>query len=279
MDPMAFFIQMMQQGARIRLLNVYKGVPIAYEASFVQLGNSTIRLRTSLYQVACLYRDKETFIQATWLPDILRARVLALDAIALEVELGDFSPVPEGIGERQQVRVHTEEPLLGAVFTPGMGEAYRAELADLSAEGLAVYIPRRNFYPTVYRPGVKITITLQLPGEYDIEEKKASGPLTGALDPMQRFSRESLRSAHTPGTGHPDESRLRKRVPFPEINIHGQIANLREEAVLGRVRAGVHISPGDPSRSVIQRFISLRQAEIVRELQTLYNLISKEENR
>jgi hypothetical protein len=267
-------LRLVEAQEKIRLLNIYKGVPIAYEAALAQAGESSLVFNTTPYQIVCMYRDKVTHLQCAALSGVVRAQVQALEPANLLAELCDFAPVPEGVGDRREVRVQPEEPLQSELFTPGMGEAFHAELADLSLEGLAVYIPRRNFYPTVYRRGVKIKATLRLPGEYEAGSVTATGSLH-LPDPMERFSRETLRLSHAPGvlkaTGKLES---RRRLPFPELEIHGNIANLHEEAEMNRVRLGVRIAPGDPSRTYLQAFISQRQAEIVREIQAIYSAIS-----
>ncbi|MCI0521718.1 MAG: hypothetical protein L0Z70_15845 [Chloroflexi bacterium] len=273
-EIMQALIQASAAQEKIRLLNIYKGVPIAYEATLEQAGDASLVFKTNPHQIVCLYREKSTYFQCAALPGVVRAQVRALEPANLLAELFDFTPVPEGVGDRRQVRVQTEEPLKSGVFTPGMGEAFEAELADLSADGVAVYIPRRNFYPTVYRRGVKIKITLRLPGEFEVGDTPyAESP--GTKDPLYRFSRDALRIAYAPGvlktTGKLEG---RRRIPFPELEIHGNIVNMHEETAMSRVRVGVRIIPGDPARPYVQTFISQRQAEIVREIQALYRVIA-----
>jgi hypothetical protein len=277
-ELMQIFQNILQAQEHIRLLNVYKGVPIAYEASLVSVAEDTIQIKTNPYQIVCLYREHETFIQSPLLPTMISAQVSTMTPAEMQAELGAFEDVPSGVGDRRQVRVQPEVAVKGDIFTPGMGEAYQAELGDISSEGLAIYVPRRNFYPTVYRRGVKITITVRLPGDYDLPPEHEKDQPDDTRNPLYRFSREALRVSHAPGvlkrTGSLDGAQTRRRAPFPDMDIRGNIVNIQEEPDAGRFRVGVRILAGDGSRALIQRFISQRQAEIVRELQAIYALIS-----
>jgi len=273
------FHRLLHEQKSLRLLNVYKGVPIAYEASLIQVRDASIQVKTNPYQMVCLYHERETFLQSPHLPYILKARVVSLQPPLMQAELGEFQGAPAGVGDRHHVRVKPQTTVLGAVRTPGMGALFQAELADISCDGLAIYVPRAHFYPTVYRKGVRLTITLRLPGEYEMVEAQKEEESGESSDPLYRFSREALRLSHAPGLGKPavktTGALLRQRIPFPEMDIHGEIANLSEEAGFRRYRLGIRILPGDPSRSVIQCFVSQRQAEIVREIQTIYALITQ----
>jgi hypothetical protein len=266
------FRQMLDTQAGLRLLNVYKGVPIAHEASLIDVGPASILVKSSSYQIVCLYHERSTYLQSSNLPSILSARVYQLYSAELQAELTDFEEVPSGVGDRKQVRVKPEEMLKGGIFTSGMGEPLQAELADISREGLAIYIPRMSFYATEYRKGVKIKVKLRFPGEYEVQRRDYMDDSQGR-DPLDRFSRDTLRSSSAGGSKRTTGTLSTHRVPYPPIEIQGQIANLREEPTNSRVRVGVQILPGDSSLPIIQAFISQRQAEIIREMQQVYNMI------
>ncbi len=272
------FRRLLTEQKGVQLLNVYKGVPIAYEASLIQVRDASIQVKTSPYQMVCLYHERKTYIQSPALPYILKAAVLNMELPLLRAELGEFQGAAAGVGERRHVRVKPEGVVMGAVYTPGIGMPFQAELADISALGLALYVPYSNFYPTVYRKGVRLTVTLRLPGEYEMVEPQKGEEAAETHDPLYRFSREALRLSRTPGSGYlggkTTGALVRRLIPFPEMDIHGEIVNLSEEAEFRRYRLGIRILAGDPSQSVIQCFISQRQAEIVREIQTVYAMIT-----
>lgn len=262
----------------IRILNVFKGVPVADRASLLRVDPDSIEVRTTQFQLVCLYRERKTYIQHPSLPYIVSAWVIDMDIATLRAVLAQFQGVTRPIGERKQVRVQTEDPIQGQVYTPGMGAAFQAELADISNDGLAIYIPHRSFHTTVYYPGVKIRITLKLPGDHIPDRGSQTGTLTDTQSPMQRFSRDTLRRTTT-GSGASSlgpTGSLGRSVSFPEVQVRAEIANIVEEPNKARVRVGLRILPGDPSRSIIQKFISQRQAEIIRELQMVYQLLREE---
>lgn len=274
-DFSGFFHAIAAAKQHIRLMNVFKGVPIAYEADVVEVSPDSILVRTDRFQIVCLYSERETYLESPNLPNILSARVRSLRVPLSIAELVGFEPVSHSLSDRRNVRVQPAEPLNGEVLPEGANEPFEAELADISQDGMAIFIPRGRYYPPSYHRGAPLTITLQIPGEYESVQPKSSLEEPASSDPMARFDRDLLRLAPLPSpssTG--SETDRRRKIPFGEMEIHGAIANTREEQSGGRYRIGLRILPNDPSRRLIFQFIAQRQAEIIREVRELYQLIS-----
>ncbi len=267
-----------QTSKSIRLMNVYKGVPIAYEADVLEVKDEEILIQTDPKQIVCLYRERQTYIQSEQLPEILRARVTNIDLHSLQATLSEFSPSPGYLGDRNHVRVQPKDPIRGQITTKELIEPVEAELADISVDGLAVYIPHLNYQPRLYRIGGGISVLLRLPGTYEVIGRKTGVTPHPPNDPIARFNRESLRLYHLPSLTRPASNPLndmmRRQMPYPEMDIQGIIVNSRPEAAFGRYRVGARILSDDQSRNIIGHFIMQRQSEIIRELQEISMLIS-----
>ena len=266
----ALFKRAAKANQTIYLLNVYKGVPISYEATLVDVSWATVKVKTQKYQVVCLYRERETYVQSRLWTDTLHARVVDVDILKTEAVLTNFEYVKSRIGERTRVRVQPEEPMEGDIQAKDLNQSFRCELADLSQDGVAIYIPSRLFSPLIYVKGTPVTLDLRFPGIYTITEYDPKEAPSRRPQVTDRFSREDLRM-WTPqkSASYSDEFSERK-VRLPELKIKGTLVNVREEPAFRRYRLGIRINPDDFSRTVISQFIFQRQTDIIKELKAVY---------
>lgn len=282
----------------INLLNVFHGVPISCPAVISALGERSVRVVTGKNQIACLFWERKTYLQSEFLPEILRARVEDLNMVSQEVTLGGFEVETGHVGDRNEVRVQPKAPIRGKVKTSELRLPLVGELADISRDGLGIYVETASLneglsfganslsasgssLPRSYRPGGDIEVTLRLPilqGQGESRLLDQSPP----PDPISRFDRENLRLYHLPAQNrqkaHSPPTKPRPGGPPPapvELTVHGRIANLHEEAGRNRWRIGVRFRPDEPARPLIAQFIAMRQAEILRELRALTGMLGK----
>lgn len=269
----ALFQQAAQASQAVYLLNVYKGVPISYEATLVEVSSTRVKVKTQKYQIVCLYRERETYIQSRLWPHTLHAQVVEVDLPNTEAVLTGFDYVKSRIGDRMRVRVQPQAPMEGDVQAKDLAQTFRCELADLSQDGVAIYIPSRFFSPEVYLKGVNITLTVRFPGIYTITEYDPQYKPSRRLGISDRFSREDLRLWAAPDRPQAEEDYSERKIHLPELKIKGMIVNLREEMAYRRYRVGIRIHPDDLSRAVISQFIFQRQTEIIKELKAVYEML------
>ena len=265
-------------GSEIYLLNVYKGVPLSYAAKIIEVSERYIRVLTDTYQTVGMYIEKTTYIQSQWLPEILKADVIELDSRQKTAILANLSYVTNGIGKRMQVRIQPKEPMEGNIQNIQDNRIVRAELADISQEGLAFYLPKLMFSQREYFKGAQIRVSLQLPGEYKISQAKTD--LSADNEASNRFSRNNVRntpvsSQTTRGAGILQGSAYTRYISNPKILIRGLVANLRLEEAHGRYRIGARILSTDPPVPLIPQFIVQRQGEIIKEIRLMSELLAK----
>jgi hypothetical protein len=265
------FKQAAQAKQNIYLLNVYKGVPISYEASIVDVSWATMKVMTQKYQVVCLYRERETYIQSRAWPHTIHARVVEVDLPNTLAVLTNFAYVKSRIGDRMRVRVQPVAALEGDIQAKNL-QTFRCELADLSQDGVAIYVPARSYSPQLYPRGSEITLTLRFPGVYTITEYE---PQYGATSRRGagRFSREDLRLVTGIAKRSSEDEYTARTVRLPLLKIKGVVVNERDEPAHRRYRIGIRIHPDDFSRTVISQFIFQRQTEIIKELKSVYETL------
>jgi hypothetical protein len=281
-DPISFFQRNIDENKRIRLLNVYKGVPISNMATITNIGISAITIKTEKFQIVSLYRERETYIQSDITATTIKAKVQQIDFPNVQATLDTFDFPKGNIGARTQVRVETEEPVQGAVMTNEMRRPFTAELADISQDGLGVFIRERFFVPTSYRIEANLSVFLPLQAFYkgkgglqrtsvswekDNEFANAPSNESRRLNPISGFLHED---------SHIGKSQISPdfNLKVKEIELHGTVVNVRKDSERSRYRIGIRLQRGDPAKAVISQFISQRQSEIINEINAVYNLLS-----
>ena len=254
----------------MRLLNVYKGVPISYEAKIVEVADKSALFRTEKYQIVCLDNEGKTHIQSLFLPKIVIAKVHDIDFLRNESVLGDFEYTSGRIGARTQVRVIPEKTIEGIIRVLESPQSFPGELADISLDGLGFFTHAETLLPENFQKGVKVTIELFLPG---VRQKKS---------PQQSNTKkkEVPKLHHTVGLEEgnlPCMEQIDWQLDYETINlsVHGEIANIHEDMEHRRHRIGIRIEPGDGSKSEIAHFITHRQAQIMREIKHVYDNLAK----
>jgi hypothetical protein len=259
----------------IYLLNVYKGVPISYEATLVDVSWATVKVKTQKYQVVCLYRERETYVQSRLWTDTLHARVVDVDIPRTEAVLTNFEYAKGRIGDRTRVRVQPEEPMEGDIQARDVNPSFRCELADISLNGVAIYIPSRFYSPLIHVKGTPVTLDLQFPGIYTITEYDPREPPSGRPQVTDRSSPEDLRMGSAQDRAKYSDELSERKVRVPELKIKGTMVNVREEPAFRRYRLGIRINPDDFSRTVISQFIFQRQTDIIKELKAAYESLGR----
>jgi hypothetical protein len=270
MEQTAIFRQIFQDKGSIRLMNVYKGIPIATSGVILAVDPDSITVHTEKSQVVSMYHDKVTFIQNDLINTIYRAEVESIDFKNVNAILTHFVVADNEIGKRTQVRVVPSDPIRSLVKTNEIRTINQGTLADLSLTGLAIYIRSEDFSPVVYKPGVKINIFLTLPLPTR-QTAKLQMPEMEIKPRYHNLRQPAYEHTATP-IGNNDEDKREKL--DPEVELLGTIVNIHSDNWNGRYRVGVKVSMKDQSKKVLTNFISMRQAEIIREIREAYQLLA-----
>ncbi len=272
------FRKITQNNQYIRLLNIYKGLPINNEATITKIESAYIEVETDRYQTVCLFLDRETFIQSHQFPFTIKARVYKVDPERKRAILYGFESVQSGIGDRSQVRVEPDEPIAAILQVKDAMATIQGELADISQNGIGLFIDRNYFSPRHFRIGSELSVALKLP-ESVINEKRNTSALDSGYNPMSRFSREQMRiSQVVRPTSSPRKNTSSLKIDSYNLKFVGNIVNVRPSLSTNQYRIGLKISGDDRTRLILSNFISQRQSEIIRELKTMYDAITRFNN-
>jgi hypothetical protein len=243
----------------------------------LQTSESTAQVQIDKYQAVSMFTDRFTFLQSNHLPEIVRADVIKLDVPNHRATLSNFEYMENGIGNRRVVRVMPKSSVDSEIIDKRFNRSVRAELADISQEGMAIYISRINYKPWQFAQGVEARITLRLPGEFSLTGSKAVN--TGSLSSnaaLDRFSSSKVRFNPASGTGSSSmDNSATSKVNNPEIQVNAIVKNVMLEASHSRYRLGLKIARDEVYSILVSQFIAQRQSEIIREVQWMYDLIMK----
>ena len=231
--------------SEIRLLNIYKGLPIICETSINSVGDFEIHVPSNKQQIACLYHQRETFLHVEKLPFLIRSQVMSLNLDKEDAILANFEVAKPDIGKRAQIRVEPEDSLIAFIQFAGSSYEIPAPLADISAEGASIYLETHQFSTRLFQPGNEISITISFSDSLSQKIKK--------------LTTKTLTRTNSPG--RQDGNVI--------INSRGKIISVRPEIHLNRYRVGMKLFFHDLARMVIFQYISQRQSEIIRDLRIL----------
>ena len=238
----------------VRLLNIYKGLPISYDTAITSVGASEIQVPSSRNHIACLYYQGESFLQGDELPVIIRARVVRLNLAKDYAVFSGFEAVKNDIGKRLQIRVEPDEPLVATIQFKGSAYEFLAPVADISANGVSVLFESDMLPTRIAQPGNELTLSVALPDSVSRRVKKA-------LQTPRIEGRKLSPPLHTNlHSGQNNEG---------VVTATGRIIAVRHEAASKRYRLNAQLYFKDMSRMVILQYISQRQTEIIKDLRIL----------
>ena len=267
MAQFGIFKQIYQDKGSIRLMNVYKGIPISTSGTILSVDSDSITIHTEKSQVVSMYHDRLTYINTDLGNTIYKAKVESIDFKNINAVLTSFEVADDHIGKRTQVRVVPADPIQSVVKTNEIRSINQGMLADISQSGLAIYIRSEDFSPVVYKPGVKINLFLKLP----ITERQTAKLKMPQRQVKPRY--ENLRQPNYQRSESVEEVEKQEKLD-PEVELIGTIVNIHSDNWKGRYRVGVKVSMKDPSKKVLANFISMRQAEIIREIREAYQQLA-----
>jgi hypothetical protein len=240
--------------SEIKLLNIYKGLPLSYETVINSVNEFEICVPSSKQHMACLYHQGETYVQGDKIPFLIRSQVISLNLAKDEAVLSNFEVAKPDIGKRSQIRVVPEESLIAFIHFIGSGYDVPAPLLDISAEGASIFLESHLFPARQFQTGNEITFTVSFPDTLSQKIKKLSTKTLNDIRTTKPLNRPNM-------TGWQDG-----RVT---ITAQGKIVSVRPELHLNRYRVGMKLFFQDLARMVIIQYISQRQAEIIRDLRLL----------
>jgi len=175
MDLLTILRQIARDQSSIRLMNIYKGLPISYDTNITSVGASEIQVPCSKNHIACLYYQGESYLMGDEIPVVIRSKVARLNLAKDYAVFSNFESAQDNIGKRMQIRVEPEEPIMVGIEFKGSAFEFLAPLADISANGASVFFESTMFPGRLSKPGNELTLSIPLPDSMTHKIKKLTG--------------------------------------------------------------------------------------------------------
>ena len=121
----------------VKMLNMFRGMPVSYDATIALISQEYAALTVHGYQAACIFLEKRAYLQSQVLPEVVQAHPISIDVPHGEVILNRFSITGLNFSRRMATRVQPKESVRVQIHT---NEAtIPGSLADLSVSGMGVY--------------------------------------------------------------------------------------------------------------------------------------------
>jgi len=167
--------------------------------------------------------------------------------------LYNFSYEKKSIGKRLQVRVEPSETIVALFHSQDEEQGIVCEIADLSLDGLAIYVAEDVDITTALPAGVPVLVHFRLPiGSFmDMKPLAETLPSTPPLEKDYRLYRKLY--IPTPLMSYPSiwgKVAATREMHSTACSVRGIVANLFHDTQRQRYRIGFRLFPGGASRSV-----------------------------
>ncbi len=136
-NVMRLFHMLLSAGEPVTLLNNYRGFPVAHNATILALEQGYVAIGIHEHQAVSMAIEGKTFIQSSWLPEVIRASVMAVDIVKKRAVLTEFEPGGNEIGKRSAIRVFPRDPLEADIYDGR--RRLSGKIADISTSGVGVF--------------------------------------------------------------------------------------------------------------------------------------------
>jgi len=217
-------LKLVGQDGKIKLLNLYKGLPISHPALLVDVGERTAKFRVHKYQAACLYLYRASYVEVKSLLSVFQARVESVDVKHEMAVLSGFIYADRNIGKRDLIRVQPRDPIpVEIVYNAAR---MRAEIADVSLDGMGVFthltiLPRLSV-------GLKVSLTMRLPGDRNVIT------VYGKIRNLIRERMDSLRLGMITSGEVNAKSRINAYVAQRQLEIQRELQDVYQRLLIAR---------------------------------------------
>ena len=210
---------------KLKLILNFRGVPIDIDAGIIRCAASTgnVRLGVHRWQIAPLKTAHTIFIESDLFPNLLVAEIEQLDLVKGIVTLRALRYVIGSMGNRKNIRVQPENPILTELIL-GYGYRLKAAVADISLNGLSINLTKDDFPQDdlfMLQIPVEIRLGLPVPGERAIHDINVQGMITYINE-----SQQSYRLGLLTYLKEPDLGIVRRYIFDRQTEILNEIQNL-----------------------------------------------------
>jgi hypothetical protein len=179
------------QKRKLKLVINFRGVPIGIEAGIIRCASNTgnVRVGVHRWQIAPLRTAQTIFIESDLFPNLIIAEIEHLDLAKGIVTLRGLRYVIGSMGNRKNIRVQPENPILTELIL-GYGYGVKAAVADISLNGLSINMAKDDFPQEdlfMLQIPVEIRLGLPVPGVKAIHDINVQGRIAYINEGQQSY--------------------------------------------------------------------------------------------
>jgi len=154
----AGFQDIIKRGARpaCRLVNYYKGLPISYPASIVEMQSGVLELDVHQQQAVVIERTRRVFIKCDYFDSAILAEVQNADVRRMAASLKNFTFVEIMAERREALRLELEAPTEAEVSRDSV--RLHGRLFDVSLGGFSIRTEDHCPFGTGVEVGLRVKI-------------------------------------------------------------------------------------------------------------------------
>ena len=155
----AGFQDIIKRGVRpaFRLVNYYKGLPISYPATIVEMANGTLELDVHQQQAVAIERTRRVFIKCDYFDAAILAEVQNANVRRMTASLRNFTFVEIMAERRDTLRLELETPTDAEISCEQV--KLSGQLSDLSLGGFSIRLTER----CPIEKGVEVRLRVMIP--------------------------------------------------------------------------------------------------------------------
>jgi len=155
----AGFQDIIKRGERpsFRLVNYYKGLPISYPATIVEMSGGSLELDVHQQQAVAIDRTRRVFIKCGYFDNAILADVMNVDVRRMSVSLRNFTFVEIMAERRDTLRLELEAPTDAVISSES--QRLSGKLFDVSLGGFSIRTADR----CPFGKGVEVRLRVMIP--------------------------------------------------------------------------------------------------------------------
>lgn len=169
-----------ESGEAVELLNFYQGLPVTCPATFVEVQEDQVTLKTQPRRSVCLALEDQTWILTGPPLEAIHAQIASFDILNNIVRLTHLTLADSRLGKRMNARVTPRQPI--EVVIQGSRGTLVEHLADISMTGIGLFLsdPLKR---TLFSPNEAVFAIMRLPsGIVQIRGQIQAVTQTGGLN-------------------------------------------------------------------------------------------------
>jgi hypothetical protein len=172
------FSSLISEQKPVMMYNTYRGLPFNYDADILAVEQGNVATRVHRHQAISMALEGFTHLQASTLPQVIRANVVDVDFRKKQAILNEFSGAGNAVGKRTKVRVQPSESLEAEIYDGR--RRIRGRIADLSANGMCIFTFSAYMYVLSFGIDREVSVDFKPPNADTIV--RTSGIITNISD-------------------------------------------------------------------------------------------------